>query len=227
MLPKKLFKQLPKSCIAYVRDIEKLAKKHNVKVVFHDTEFLPRGDAGLFGDKPTAMLEVATNCPFDMWFPVLIHEANHMKQWIAKIPEWKNATLDSFFGIDALDLIENWHNKELELTKEQFTSYIKKIIDVELDCEKRTVLDMIKYNLPFDRLKYIQQSNAYIYFYSIMWYTRKWNKPGYAPHNVEGVWKFMPTHFDNDYLNVPEHIKAIIIRETIEGYTNSQENTSE
>jgi hypothetical protein len=100
------------------------------------------------------------------------------------------------------DDIFAWTNGK-RLTKKKVQAYIKGVLAVELDCEKRAVENIKKFGLPCDIDDYIQKANAYVYFYQFVLKRRKWYSPGKAPYEIPEVYSKMPTKFLNRYDRMP------------------------
>ena len=78
-----------------------------------------------------------------------------------------------------------------------------------MDCERRTLLKISKWGLPIDSSAYAQRANAYVHFYDVVAQTGRWNEPGLAPYQVEGVWAHAPKVLANE---APEGLKAAYAR---------------
>jgi len=103
--------------------------------------------------------------------------------------------------------MDKWLNgKEIKFIKNK----IDKIKYLELDCEKRAVKNIKKYNLPVNIETYIQKANSYILFYNYVKETRQWSKPGNAPYALKNkeLWSLCPTKFmpDSYYEKIPRKI---------------------
>lgn len=152
--------------------------------------------AGFFQDLPRPKLSVATGKPVTEWFEILAHEYSHLQQWKEQSVVWLNHRV---FNIECADLIDLWLNKKIELTEPQLTEYIQKIIDVEKDCEERTVNLIKTLNLPIDAENYIRKANAYLFFYHGVKKHRKWSQPGRSLYSRPEVLRMMPTDFNQNY----------------------------
>jgi hypothetical protein len=84
---------------------------------------------------------------------------------------------------------------------------LKKIQAVELDCEKRTVKKIKKYNLPINIDRYIKEANACLWWYTSVTITRRWDGQQYSRPSVL---KLMPTHFNNDYTVLPDNFLELV-----------------
>ena len=151
--------------------------------------------AGYFEDDPLpATLAVAAGDDLEEHITVLLHEWNHMQQWKEQAPVWTNLyTNDSATSADAL--VDEWlHGREF--SEEEINRYIDFVVDVEMDCERRTSEDLKEFDLGIDVVEYIQKANAYVLYYNVMRTRRKWFK--ITPYRLEACWRQMPTTFDYD-----------------------------
>lgn len=99
-------------------------------------------------------------------FEYFIHEYCHFKQWKEQTETWKNGQA-------------NWLLFELFLQGkfDKFTkSQLLSIQKLELDCDRRVIQEVRKYNLPINIRKYIEESNSYIYSYNIIYDRREFNE---------------------------------------------------
>lgn len=193
-----------------VEDIKRKAEENGVKLILQDTKTVPYavGDfpvSGYFVDYGKPTLAVATGKPLKDWVMVLAHEGSHMEQWIEKSPYWNNSFIN---GREAVEYIDEWCGGK-EFTKEELDDICKRSLEIELDCERRTIEKAISYNLPVIIEEEIQKANSYILFYTFIKQVRKWNKPGKAPYQIKEVWSKMPSTFEMNYFIVPEEIAEL------------------
>lgn len=131
------------------------------------------------------------------WVPVFIHESCHLDQFLENTYEWNNIFWKEE---DCYDLMDKWMFDQQEFSQEDIDEIINRCIDLELDCEKRTVMKLKKYKLNkiININEYIQKSNAYIYFYGVIKNYKRWYKPGNAPYEIKDVWKQLEIGFWKD-----------------------------
>ena len=89
------------------------------------------------------------------------------------------------------------------MNREQLKLYINAGREIEIDCEKRTVEKIKKYDLPLDPIVYTQQSNTYLYWYTMVAKKRSWYKMGKELIYKKNLWSIMPTEFQEDYNKIP------------------------
>lgn len=148
-------------------------------------------------------IAVAMGKPIKEWLPVFLHESSHMDQYLENCDAWKNIVLED--GTDTSDALFNWiAGKDVDNIRD----CALRSLNVELDCEKRTLQKIHHYEL-WDYInaeEYIQKSNAYVYFYLYMLETRKFYEKGKAPYTIKEVWSAAPMHFNGDYTVIPEEL---------------------
>ena len=180
---------------------------HNTANVVYD------GDgtecSGFFnGAEDDKSLEVAFNKPTRDWLPVLLHESCHMDQYLENAKVWQDITMPD--GSESTDMLFQWAagnaaEKRVIESMLDLDDIINRALQVELDCERRTLEKIISYDLIdfINPIEYIQKSNSYIYFYLFIkeygaFYDAK-NKP-YENHMI---WSAAPSHFNGDYTKIP------------------------
>jgi len=133
-----------------------------------------------------ARLAVATG-DSAKWFWVFVHEYCHFNQWIEQCAGWlEYEKYVKHWDVYASGICPNV--KGMDVIKE-----FQCARDLELDCEKRVVRMIKKYNLPIKVEDYIRNANAYVYFYSYVRDNARWYKV--APYRVKEILKVMPTKF--------------------------------
>ena len=185
---------------AFLSDLVDQAPKNNVQIFLDGSrEYITVDNNpcnGIFVDTPTPQLIVACKKPEVEWIPTLIHESCHMDQWVEQTQEWAACKVGA---IDKMELIQLWIAGYVELNSNQLDDYIRCLRNIELDCEKRAVAKINKYNIGINVNEYIQRANAYVMFYNVLMQTRKWYTPGLEPYNIEEIWRNMPNTWLNTY----------------------------
>jgi hypothetical protein len=141
-----------------------------------------------FFDSDEQVLAIAVGKPVSEWFPVLVHEYCHMRQWAEESPYWETQ-LD---GTDTGNLISLWLAGHIELTPAQLPAVFGPTQAVEWDCERRAIELIKELELPIDVGFYARRANAYVLFYSIVAKTRSWYTPGKEPYTI--AWSDMPDY---------------------------------
>jgi len=194
---------------------EQLIKK-GISVNLHDTPLEEDGLAvgGMFNSY-TMSLDVDCTNSIRSWLPTFIHESQHAQQYLRNTTVWNNAC-DVYKGDDACTIIFNWLDGK-EYPDDIVFKAIRLAQEIELDCEKRTVKELINSGLGryICTLKYTQEANAYIYFYNIVYIHRIWME---GDQRFQGyIHKIMPTNFNNDYSKVPLEFYRLCMKNHSDG----------
>jgi hypothetical protein len=200
---------LPYTSTGYINDLFLKAKQHNVSILLSKERSVqlsdnPNSQCNGYFDGDKAKLAVACgNQPFEVWFPILVHESCHMDQWIEKCPAWINGYIG---GVDSTTILDLWVNHHIELTDDQLWKVIDMTREVERDCEARVIEKALQYGLPMDIIEHAKKGNSYVYFYNIIGLVRKWYEIGSEPYSIPAVWNNMPPDFNRDYTKIPHDV---------------------
>lgn len=179
-----------------MNNVNKLLQETFIKCVKHDIDFrllnseivLYAGSEcrGYFDGKIFCVAKKAPN-----WIEVFAHEASHLDQFISR-----QCWVDDK---NAFVLFEKWLNKR-NFNKKDVRRALYNLIKSELDCEKRTVRKLKKYNLINNNAEYIQRANAYLFYYLYAYVNRKWHDKSYESRLIS---RNMPERFLSlsDYLD--------------------------
>ena len=133
------------------------------------------------------------------WLAILVHEFGHFTQWMDQCKVWRTSG-------NSLNDIDDWlGGKEVPNIKRS----LSKCSDLELDNEKRSVAMIKAWNLPIDVKLYTQRANAYVAFYSYMYFTRRWCSPKLSPYSTPAIYNQFPTTFNMNHKKLSKkHIEA-------------------
>lgn len=177
----------------FIKFVKKECKKNKVRFYNSNKRGLKVNSTGelcngyFCEDSPE--LAVATGKDLNLWFPVLVHEYCHMRQWLENSPLWYGTSVE---GVEAFILIDLWLANKIELSETQKNDIFRLVMRVEADCEKRSIKLIKKLKLPLDIYEYAQKANAYIIFYEAMKSSRSWYVIGEEPYNNPKIYKKMP-----------------------------------
>jgi hypothetical protein len=184
----------------FINDLKSYTSKNNIKLILSPEMGLDtKGGVcnGYFdgdeqGNIPT--LACALGKDVSQWLIILLHESCHMDQWVEQVPEWTE-NLSGMSNID--DWLSGNDNIDMSLIDKEISLSVK----CEVDCEKRTVDKIKKYNLQniINITEYIQKSNAYVLFYLWMRKNRRWYNIGKEPYNQASIVSIMPKTFEVNY----------------------------
>ncbi len=183
-------------------------KANNINLVLSKDDHVSIGSSKCNGyfDEDDKILAVATGQDFSYWFKIFIHEYGHMTQWKDKCSVWVQGEKELAHPETIVDL---WFDRKIELTEAQLDYWIPLARNIELDCEKRVIGLIEKFNLPINKKDYIKNANAYVYFWTYLRKTRKWYTIGKEPYKNELILAAMPDHFDNDYNQIPNFYERL------------------
>lgn len=196
---------VPKKVANFLRRELKKCRDNDIKIFmpYSTNLFEETGDcSGYFDEKPLT-LAVAVRGSYKKWLPVFVHESCHMDQWLEQAPVWTRR-VNRF---KPLNLFDKWLTGKIDLDKSIKNDMIDCILNIELDCEKRSVEKIIKNKLPIKLETYIKKSNAYVWSYRIIQRTRSWEHSSVYEH--PDILKTMPTEFIDDYSKLPIEIKEV------------------
>jgi hypothetical protein len=136
------------------------------------------------------------------WFPDFVHEYCHFLQhkegkFVGK--KW----LETF---KLFRQVERGKRLPRGISKSRI---IREMQRMELDSEKRVVLEIERYNLPVDKKRYIQRANAYVFFFNFLlensrkiYLSTSWD--------CQEVFNLMPCRFLSRYDRMPTKYKRLI-----------------
>lgn len=141
---------------------------------------------------------VAFGKPEEEWLKVFTHESCHMDQFLEDPIKWKE--------YDIIDNIDPWLEHKKEFTPEELQIIIDKVIELEEDCERRTVTKIRDWELNINIEDYIKQANAYLFFYRFVQLTRAWYGGVDAFYRDPQILELCPDYFLDSYATVPEAV---------------------
>lgn len=197
----------------FIKHVRKRCKETGVELKLVDDISVGCGEVkcGGYFDSDNLVLACATIDLQDpiRWVTLLAHEYCHLEQWAENSEIWNSTTIGDY---DALTIWDMWLNHYVELNEEQLTKYTNIAMNLELDCEKRTVEVLREFSLPFDIGVYTQRSNAYAIMYQFCKKYRKWNIPGRSPSGMVEVYSILSKEFDMDYYNLPKDYEEMCLK---------------
>lgn len=160
--------------------------------------------AGYFDDAPKPVFVCAIGGPQRDWVPTFIHEFCHFIQWKDQTKEWLR-----YQKIDTECLLDKWIGDEIELPLETVKKLVRATRDIELDCEKRVVDVISRFDLEFDVEDYTKKANAYILYFNLIPHYRGWFQKE-SPSEVNQIMKIMPGKFLKNYNRTPKKFAALV-----------------
>lgn len=178
--------------------IKSECKKHNVVCDLRNTTYVRIDRTPCIGAfYPEGRLVVAMKDKIA--YEVLLHEYCHMTQWLDNSDEWKNHQ-----KIDP-DEFNNWL---MGIPSKNIEKYIRWIVDLELDNEKRAVKLIKKLKLDFiDKKMYIKKSNLYIQYYNWLLQHKEWNSSNKRMYSSKKLLSLVPSSFTMDYSKISKRLE--------------------
>ena len=193
------------NALKLIRHIEQDLDRLGFELELVNSRYLDIGDgapsSGYFSedDKKIACALKATD-----FIGVLGHEYSHFRQYVEDQEMWNYADKSYTKMFEWLD------GKRIK----HIESHLKIVQSLELDCERRTVSLLGKWDVGVDKSMYIRSANAYMYFFEHLLTSRKWCNPYNTPSQNAAILSLMPTTFLSDY-TMTDLIKNTFINEGI------------
>ena len=152
-----------KNVKSFISLIEKGLKQKKGKLLL-----IPSGKTKSFEDGQFSEADMEIKCTVDLssnyWVGVLAHEYSHFIQCSENLDIWNNFQ-EKMTWIKNDDDIFTGKSK---IRKAKRKIIIASIIKLELDCDKKAVGIIKKYNLPVDLKEYVSKANIVLYKY-VFW----------------------------------------------------------
>ncbi len=135
-----------------------------------------------------------------LWLSNLVHESCHLDQFLEQSEIWKK---EEKFGTQIFD---RWllGKKVYSIRKS-----INNLILLELDCEKRAIAKIVKYDLPINTVTYVQRANEILLYYRYLYETQgEWSNDSF-----DGYQKFPKRFLSDSYYRkkLSDKVKKIFI----------------
>lgn len=188
----KLIKKSRYKNLSFIAHVKKICKERKIKFLLskHSVVNAKESPTSGFFDAGSRYLTVAKGKnPRQHWLSTLVHEYSHVEQEIDNDPTFFTEIKDS----SAEYLLDMFLMGKLKLSYKQLDLAIKKIVACEHNCEKRSVKNIDKFNLKLNKKKYIQQANAYLFYYYFVQEAKVWVPAPLAAYHQEFIVDNMPT----------------------------------
>lgn len=166
-----------------------------------------------YWDEDAKCLVAAVDQPLDQWLPLVAHEFAHYRQWLERREPYTAVMKEVEQGLTVEDLGFGWLEGKHKLSKKKIKLYIGQLRDMELDCERRTLMLIKEYGLPINTVHYAKKAAAYAHFYNVLIETKKWYEPMNEPYNNPVILEYMPSNLDGDFSKISKSLKTIMIKE--------------
>lgn len=121
----------------------------------------------------------------------LLHESCHLDQMLENSQYWTDCFIE---GNDVANLLELMENGIVDLSEDKKINYVKRIVNCEVDADRRTVKKILKYGFHrFTSVKeYVRIANAYQMEYWFYAHYERWLPADDRPYEDPQVLKYMP-----------------------------------
>lgn len=193
------------SVLNFIKHVERHCKRKGFELVVVNSSFIDIGDnapsSGYFSEDEKKICVALKTKDF---LGILAHEYSHFCQYVED-KEWYEYYSDSYLKM--FEWLEGKRIKNIDF-------HLGNCLELELDCEKRAVEHIKKFNLGINIEDYIQRANAYMYFWRYLKHSRRWCSPYNTPSNNEQIVRVMPTRFLKEYI-LSDKIKELFEKENI------------
>lgn len=193
------------NALSFIRHIDRVCKKNGFELELVNSRYIDIGDgfpcAGYFSEDEK---KICASLKAKDFLGILAHEFGHFNQYIDSLDFYE------FCSISYVKVFDWLSGKKIR----NIDFHLDNCLQLELDCEKRAVSYIQKYELEIDIEDYIQRANAYMYFWRYLRYSKKWCNPYNAPSNNEALVRIMPKKFLKEYV-LSDKIKDVFEKENI------------
>jgi len=198
--------EIPDDFKKFVAHVKRKCKANKIELVMSPsrnvviTDTFSTDCSGYFDDVDKTLV-VACGKPFEEWIEIMVHEYSHMEQWLTD-DRWE------YWG-ECCQKLWEWIDRDTIMNKTQLKKVIDGMIELERDCELRSLENIKKFNLKIKKGVYAQKANLYLYSYRMMPILKRF--PSGIYDNKQLV-QMCPTRIGKNYNQVPDAIAEEIIR---------------
>lgn len=193
------------SVLSFIKHVDRACKKKGFELELINSIFIDIGDnapsSGYFSEDEKKIVACLKTKDF---LGILVHEFGHFNQYIED-REWYEEC-----SISYIKVFEWLDGKRIR----NISFHLGKCLELELDCEKRAVELIKKFNLGINIEDYIQRANAYMYFWRYLEHSRRWCSPYNTPSANDSIVRVMPSKFLKEYI-LTDKIKELFEKENI------------
>lgn len=193
---------------SFVQHVKAECRRFKIKCIFspYDKIFIDNANYGGYFDNYERKL-VVTNGSERWIISTLVHEFSHMEQWIYEDPIFFGTLRGGYCSLRVMD---EWIEGK-EFAPSTITQAVSMVRDCELDCERRALVNIAKYNIHLNIEHYCQEANAYVLSFN---YVKKYRKKDFENSQLDDrIVKLMPKDLDSmDYTTLSKTHEKIFNR---------------
>jgi hypothetical protein len=197
---------IPDDFKKFVAHVKRKCKANKIELVLSPsrnvviTDTFSTDCSGYFDDVDRTLV-VACGKPFSDWIEILVHEYSHMEQWLTD-DRWE------YWG-ECCQKLWEWIDGDLMMNNAQLGKVLDGMIELERDCEIRSLNNIKKFGLKINKSSYARKANLYLYSYRIMPKLKKFPSGIYENKSIVNM---CPSKIKKDYTQVPKEIYDEIVR---------------
>jgi len=198
--------EIPDDFKKFVAHVKRRCKAHKIELVLSPsrnvviTDSFSTDCSGYFDDVDKTLV-VACGKPFHDWVEILVHEYSHMEQWLTD-DRW------DYWG-ECCQKLWEWLDGDLRMNTVQLVKVLDGMIELERDCELRSIANINKFGLKINKAAYSRKANLYLYSYRIMPKLKKFPSGIYENKSLVNM---CPSRIKKNYKEIPKEIADEIIR---------------
>lgn len=201
MIKLKTYKRAVDNFIHY---IEKDLEERKIDFLVSLVEFVHCDSLKTNGyyDDANKVLAISINKPMEEWLRILVHEYSHTLQDKEKTKYWVK-------GQSSYTKFFEWQEDNQKLSKQELNKHCRNAQMLELECERKALQLIKKFNLPLNKKEYARKASAYIYFYLFVKKMKRWYKIGKEPYRNEKILSLMPDNLDGNYNKINKQLMQL------------------
>lgn len=190
----------------FLNDIKTNLKKHKFKLVL-SLEDLKIGKNSVSGWFDESDKELAISIKDSEWLSVLVHEYCHFLQHI----ENDSTILALEYGDENhLSDVWDWLDGKFEFfSKQDKNMAFNKVIQMELNCERRAVEKIKEYKLPIDLDDYISSAHIYLYYYLFAKKHKKWFGENFGSSDIKLFEEIPNKTLEHSFKTLPRNYEEL------------------
>jgi hypothetical protein len=198
--------EIPDEFKQFVAHVKRRCKVNKIELVLSPsrnvviTDTFSTDCSGYFDDVDKTLV-VACGKPFEEWIEILIHEYSHMEQWLTD-DRWE------YWG-ECCQKLWEWLDRETIMNTAQLNKVLDGMVELERDCELRSLANIDKFNLKISKAAYARKANLYLYSYRMIPIIKKFPSGIYENKSLVDM---CPSRVKKRYVDVPEDIYNEIVR---------------
>lgn len=199
---------------AFIDYVHSSLRKYKINLILSlETATIGKNQISGYFDDGSKELLVCINEP--NWIETLVHEFCHFLQFKEQDPIYTSLDQD---GSNYISELWDWLDGKLEfISTKRKNEAFRKIIAMELDCERRSVEMIKRFKLPVNLEDYEYVAFVYIHFYNFCKKYRTWFSDGVSVADIveisdlENKYKIS---LDGDFRKLPPEFEEIFKKYT-------------